>query len=258
MSDSANQPTSDYESSSPGERRVFATTSWSMVLQASDPENPTAAREALANLCEAYWFPLYSFIRRKGNGRDEAEDLTQAFFAELLEKERLNRADRERGRFRTFLLTSLNNFISNDWREKQALKRGGGRTPISFDFDDADQRYTNLPHHELTPEKIFERNWAFALLEQTMANVRSQYEDSGKATLFEELKGVITGQAVLSYEAIAQRLEMKEGAIKVAVHRLRQRYGEQLRMQIARTIDDPANVDVELQALFSALNPESA
>ena len=227
-----------------------------MVLKAVDPENPAVAHEALASLCESYWFPLYSYARRKGNSPDDSADLTQAFFAHLLEKDRIQRADQERGRFRTFLLTAFNNFMTNQWRDGRTQKRGGDQTIVSieFDFDSANQRYSNQPAHELTPEKIFERDWAMTVLERTMEHVRHQYEDSGRSDLFAEIKGALGGQ-IASYQEIARRLEMKEGAIKVAVHRLRQRYGEQLRLQIAHTIDDPNQVDEELKSLFAALNP---
>ena len=239
-------------SSSP---RAFATTSWSVVLKVADSENPSAAQHALAALCETYWFPLYSFARRKGNSPDESADLTQAFFAFLLEKDSLKRADQKRGRFRNFLLTAFANFMNNQWRTQQTQKRGGGQTAVSidFDFESAHQRYSSQPSHEMTPEKIFERDWAIALLERTMQHVQKQYEDSGRAKLFVEIKGALGGH-IAPYQEIADRLEIQEGAVKVAVHRLRQRYGEQLRLQIAHTIDDPDETDDELKSLFSALN----
>jgi len=225
-----------------------------MVLKATDPENPSAAHEALSSLCESYWYPLYSYARRKGNSPDNSADLTQAFFAFLLEKERIQSADQQRGRFRTFLLTSFNNFVTNQWRDRNTQKRGGDQTILSIDFDSADQRYLNQPVHGMTPEKIFERDWAMTVLERTMDHVRIQYEESGRSDLFAEIKGALGG-TLEPYHDIAQKLNMKEGAIKVAVHRLRQRYGEQLRLQIAHTIDDPSRVDEELKSLFAALNP---
>ena len=177
------------ESSQPASRanRAFATTSWSIVLRAADSDAPET-RQALAELCEVYWYPLYAFVRQKGHQRAEAEDLTQAFFAELLEKKRLKSADRQRGRFRTFLLVSLNNFVINRWKQSQAIKRGGGNTPLSLDFERADRRFQNEPFHESTPEKMFERTWALTLLNQTIVRLQAQYQQSGKEALFNRLK----------------------------------------------------------------------
>lgn len=235
------------------ERRAFATTSWSMVLEAadSDQENQTLA---LAELCQAYWFPLYAFVRRKGIGRSEAEDMTQAFFTELLEKNRLAHAEPSRGRFRSFLLASMNNFIAKQWRAEKTLKRGGGQTVLAIDYDDADQRYATMPVDDVTPEKIFELNWALSVLENTIERVRQQYQETGKGELFESLKGFLTSGDAVPYEVLAEETGMKVGALKVAAHRLRQRYGQQLRLQIAKTIADPEQVDEELRLLFSALS----
>jgi RNA polymerase sigma factor (sigma-70 family) len=232
--------------------RVFATTSWSMVVQAATPESPESSF-ALADLCDAYWYPLYSFVRRKGYNREEAEDLTQSFFSELLEKKQLSVADQQRGRFRTFLLAALDHFVSKQWRAKNALKRGGGSSIISFDFQTADEQYANEPFHEWTPQKIFERNWALAILSKTLAGVRKQYVESDKTELFEELKVYLGDSSNVTYKSIAEKLDTTEGAIKVAVHRLREWYGEQLRIQIARTVEFTSDVNQELQSLMQAL-----
>ncbi len=223
-----------------------------MVNQAADSDSPET-KFALSNLCQSYWYPLYSFVRRKGHGRADAEDVTQAFFAELLEKRRLSFADQTRGRFRSFLLTSLDHFMKNDWRSRQATIRGGGKNHLTIDFALADERYANEPSHNLTAEKVFQRNWALSVLNQTLQAVAEQYKQAGKSELFEALKMYLGEGSAVPYREVAEQLQMREGAVKVAVHRLRTRYGEQLRLQIARTIDDAREVDSELHALFEAL-----
>lgn len=232
--------------------RVFATTSWSMVLEAANESDSGGTESALSELCQQYWFPLYSFVRRKGLDRSQAEDLTQSFFAELLEKKRLQHAEPTRGSFRAFLLTSLTHFMANHWRAENTQKRGGADTTLSIDFEQADARYEGLPGESLTAERIFERNWALSILDQTLKAVSAQYEDTGKKELYDAIKGFLTGDFV-PYQELAQATGMREGALKVAVHRLRQRYGQQLRLQIARTVTDSEQVDEELASLFKAL-----
>ena len=240
-------------SSVPPGRERFATTSWSMVVHAADPDSP-GKEDALSALCETYWYPLYVFVRRKGHARAEAEDLTQAFFAELLAKNTISIADGSRGKFRTFLLTALTHFMANDWRSRQTEKRGGRVNRISIDYDAAENRLSSQPVHELTPEKIFDRAWALTLLEEAIEAVRDQYRKSGKLELFEALRGALVGEETATHQEIASRLNMTESAIKVSLYRLRQRYGDQLRLQIARTLDDPSCVDEELSALYTALS----
>ena len=224
-----------------------------MVLGAAQGDDPSRVDAALSELCQQYWYPLYAFVRSKGVDRTQAEDLTQSFFAELLEKKRLQNVEPARGRFRSFLLTSLTNFMVNHWRAEKALKRGGDKTILSIDFEQADIRFTEqLGDGANTPEKIFERSWALSILEQTMEAVSLQYEASGKRELFNSIRGFLTGDEV-SYQALAETTGMRTGALKVAVHRLRQRYGQQLRLQIARTVEDSQQVDEELRALFLAL-----
>lgn len=223
-----------------------------MVLEAASDRGSEDVEAALADLCQQYWFPLYSFVRRKGYERNQAEDLTQSFFADLLEKNRLQHVEPSRGSFRSFLLTSLTNFIANHWRAENAQKRGGGTKVLSIDFEEADVRYSGQQSENLTAEKIFERNWAMSILEQTLDAVAKQYEDVGKKELFNHIQGFLTGEQ-LPYQELAERTGMREGALKVAVHRLRQRYGQQLRLQIARTISDTDKVDEELASLFQAL-----
>ena len=224
-----------------------------MVHRASAPESEDT-KSALSTLCQSYWYPLYAFVRRKGYSEADAEDLTQAFFADLLEKRRLSAADESRGKFRSFLLASLDHFLNNHWRATQAKSRGGGKNVLSIDFEVAENRYVDEPFHELTAEKIFERNWALAILNQAMDLVRLQYEQSNKSEMFGALKIYLGQGTPVPYRDVAEALGMREGAIKVAVHRLRERYGEQLRLQISRTIDDLSEVDDELRALLDALH----
>jgi len=252
MSSDANNQNESSEIGKRSQRKQFATTSWSMVVEAGG--DSAEQKAALSQLCEIYWYPLYAYARRRGNSVAESEDLTQAFFAELLEKDKLASADQTRGRFRTFLLAALDNFLKNDWRSKQTQKRGGGLRLVSLDFNDAENRYQHEPAQTSTAEKLFERNWAITVLNQVLEAVRQQYIDSGKGQLFETLKGNITGDTSLPYEEVAEQLNMKQGAVKVAVHRMRERYGQQLRLQIARTVESPEQVDVELRELFKALS----
>ena len=228
----------------------FPTTLWTVVLHAGRDE-PAQAQAALAQLCQAYWYPLYSFVRRRGYSPHDAEDLTQAFFAQLLEKRGLERVDPELGRFRTFLLASLKNFLANDWDRAHALKRGGGQTIVSLDEESAESRYQLEPSHDMTPERHFERQWAMTLLDQVLDALRDEYHAEGKGDLFEELKAVIIGQAG-AYADMAARLRRSEGAIKVAVHRLRHRYRELMRARIAETVGE-GDVEDELRHLLAVL-----
>jgi len=239
-------------SSSPGEQHAFATTHWSLVARAGQASSAQAQR-ALAALCDAYWYPLYAFVRRKGYQPAEAQDLTQAFFVELLEKDRLQLADQQRGKFRSFLLAALNNFLANQWRDAHALKRGGGTALRSLDADTAEARYRLEPAHELTPERIFERRWALTLLAQTIERLRAEYAENGKLELFELLKGHLGYGDATPYRRIGTELAMSETAVKVAAHRMRKRCGEILRDEISQTVDGDQSVDEELRELFAAV-----
>jgi RNA polymerase sigma-70 factor (ECF subfamily) len=233
--------------------RQFATTRWSLVLAAGQRSSPQSSA-ALATLCENYWYPLYAYVRRRGHGADEAQDFTQAFFARLLEKNDLAAADPGRGRFRSFLLTSLKHFLANEWDRNRAQKRGGCRSVLSIDFGTAEERYRAEPAHDLTPEKIFERRWALVLLENVLARLHDESAQAGKADSFDRLKGFLTGeQSAVTYGQLAAELNMSEGALKVAVHRLRRRYRELLRAEIEETVADPQEIDQEIRDLFSAL-----
>ena len=233
--------------------RRFATTRWSMVLAAGRSDTPDA-RRALATLCEAYWYPLYAYVRRRGQAAEEARDLTQEFFADLLGRDALQAADPKRGKFRSFLLASLNNFLAKEWRREGTQKRGGHSVVLSLDFESAEARYSREPSHELTAERIFLRRWAMEVLEQALAKLRREYAGRGKLELFEHFGGLIVmDKQSVPYRRIAQELGMTEGAVKVALHRLRGRCRELLREEIAQTVDQPDQVDDELRDLFTAL-----
>ena len=233
----------------------FPTTRWSRVAAAVDPAEP-GARAALEELCRTYWYPLYAFIRREGYGPDEAADLTQEYFARLLDTGLLARADRRKGRFRAFLRAVCADFLANRRDRENALKRGGGRAIVAMDSVEAEGRYAREPAHELTPERIFDRTWALTLLGRVLEQLREEYSAGGQSVTFEALSPVLTdGPRAVSYATLAARLGTTEGAVRVSVHRLRRRYGDRLREEIAATVDDPAEVDDELRALFAALEP---
>lgn len=231
----------------------FHTTHWSAVLAAREGHS-SRAQAALAELCQTYWYPLYAYIRRRGNGAVEAEDLTQAFFARLLEKDFINDLTPGMGRFRSFLLTALKNFLANEWDRARAQKRGGGQRPLSLDDADAEARYRIEAADHTTPETLFERRWALTVLEEVLARLRREFVTMEKAELFDELKGFLAGKPdANAYASVAARTGLKEGTVKVAVHRLRHRYGELLRAQVAQTVRDPAEVDDELRYLVQVL-----
>ena len=226
-----------------------------MVVEAGRQSSPKAA-EALATLCGIYWLPLYAYVRRRGHSIDDAQDLTQEFFVHLLDNQALRVADRERGRFRSFLLASMKHFLAKQWRRDAAQKRGGGRAPISLDFDDGETRYRREPSHDATPDKLFERQWALMLLARALATLRAEFDASGKAARFASLKMFVGGEkSTVPYRALADQLEMSEGAVKVAIHRMRRRYRTLLREEIQHTIGAGEDVDDELRRLFDALTP---
>jgi DNA-directed RNA polymerase specialized sigma24 family protein len=233
---------------------VFATTHWSVVLAAGAGGSPQA-HAALAKLCQAYWYPLYAYVRRQGYSAPDAQDLTQEFFARLLQSHLLAAADPKRGRFRSFLLASVKHFLMHEWEKARALKRGGGRPPISFDAGSGEARYGVEPVENTTAEHIFERRWALTLLGGVLERLRDEFAAGGKTALFETLKPALTGEPrTLSHAETAHSLGMTEGAVKVAVHRLRQRYGELLREEIGQTVASPGEVEEELRYLLSVLS----
>lgn len=231
---------------------AFTTTHWSVVVAAGNASSPAAA-EALARLCRDYWRPLYSYVRRRGYDVHDAEDLVQAFFERAIEKNYVGAADRHRGRFRTFLLAALEHFLAKEWQKSQRLKRGGGRMLISID-ETAEDGYRAEPADPVTAERIYDRRWALTLLEQALNGLRREYSDSGRIEVFESLAGILSGdKAEVSYGELAGRLGMSEGSVKVAAHRLRQRYGEMVRAEIANTVSRPEQVDQELRELMAVL-----
>jgi len=231
----------------------FWTTHWSQVLLAGDP-NSTKAHEALTKLCQTYWYPLYMFVRRQGQGPEDAQDLVQGFFARLLEKRYLKSADPDKGRFRSFLLVALKRYLANEWDRANRLKRGGGEQIISLDEQDTEQRYKAEPIDHMSPERAYDRQWATTLLEQVLDRLEAEFETAGKPELFHELSAYLKGESgTSSYADIGSRLRMSEAAVKVAVHRLRQRYRELLRLEIANTVATPDAIEDEIRYLFSAI-----
>ena len=231
----------------------FTTTHWSVVLAAQADSTPKA-RAALAQLCERYWYPLYAYLRRSGHSADDAQDLTQAFFARILEKRTFRQADPARGRFRSFLLASLKNFVANERGRARAQKRGGVTPPLSLEFDTAEGRYRIEPPNDETPEKVFDRRWALTLLEGVLARLRGEFVKTQKETVFDHLKVYLAGQkADVGYAKVGEQLEMTEGAVKVAVHRLRRRFRHLLREEISQTVSSPDQVEDEIRHLWTAV-----
>jgi RNA polymerase sigma factor (sigma-70 family) len=231
----------------------FPTTHWSRVVAAGDPGTPRA-REALAALCGAYWYPLYAYVRSRGHSPEQAQDMTQDFFAYLLERDLFAKADPDRGRFRSFLRTVCGRFLADRQDRQNAVKRGGRLTSLPIDARDAEGRFAREPFHELTAARIFDRTWALTLLDRVLDQLRREYHDAGRPEVFEQLRVALTrGPKAVPYATIAGRLGISEGAVRVAVHRLRRRYGHLLRQEIAATVHDPAEVDDEIRDLFVAL-----
>jgi RNA polymerase sigma-70 factor (ECF subfamily) len=231
----------------------FATTHWSIVAAAQGPVSPQA-QEALATLCASYWYPLYAFIRRQGYTAHEAQDLTQGFFAKLLEQHTLEMVDRARGKFRSFLLTACKHYLSHERGKERAQKRGGGRTVLPLDLADAETCYGTETAQTLTPEKLFARRWALAMLDQVLARLREEFVQKNKGALFDHLRVFLMGEhTALPHGKMAQALGMTEGAIKVAAHRLRSRFRELVREEIARTVDATEDIEDEIRELFAAL-----
>jgi RNA polymerase sigma factor (sigma-70 family) len=242
-----------FEDASGGMPESFDTTHWS-VVQAAGRNSSTGSRRALEELCRSYWYPLYAYVRRQGNNPEDAQDLTQEFFSRFLEKESVKLADRDRGRFRTFLLTSLKHFLVNEWAKRRAAKRGGGQV-FSLDEEAAETRYGFEPADNLTPEKLYDKNWAEALLERVAARLREEYTRFGKLSQFEHLKDLLRGEkSDVPYAELARQMAMSEGALKVAVHRLRHRYQEMLHAEIAETVATPAEVEDELRYLVEVIS----
>ena len=229
----------------------FPTTRWTLVVAAGDPQR-MEARAALASLCENYWYPLYAYLRRRGYPADQAQDLTQEFFTRVLEGRYLDRADPEKGRFRSFLLTSLKFFVADEEDRRRAGKRGGGQL-VSLEFSSGEERYQREPAHDETPERIFERRWALSVLDRVVERLRNEIVQHGRPEHFDRLKVFLLGQSDAPYTVLAREMNTSEGALKVAIHRLRKRYRELFRQEIADTVADPAEVESEIRHLAAVL-----
>lgn len=231
----------------------FVTTRWTMVLSAGRKSSPQAGR-ALEELCQIYWYPLYAYVRRQGRSKEDAEDLVQGFFERFLQKNSLEGLDAGQGKFRAFLLASLKHFLANEWDKAGRQKRGGGIQHLSLDWQDADERFHLEPSDHLTPDLAFDREWALALLERVIIRLRDECAADGKKQLFEQSRGyLMVGEPAIPYAQAARALGVDEGAVRVAVHRLRKRYRALLRDEIAQTLADPAQVAEELRSLQAVL-----
>jgi len=233
---------------------AFQPTRWSLVLAASQPDS-TEARAALASLCETYWYPVYAFLRRRGYDRDKSKDLTQELFAQLIEKRSFEVADKERGRFRSFLLACLRHLLSHEYKKEQAVKRGGEYTFVPLDEVLAESRYGAEPADDMTPEKLFERRWALTLLDQTMEELKREYVDSRRGEQFEALHPFIASasDSSASYADVAARLNLNENAVRQAAFRMRTRFGDLLRAKVALTVASPQELEAELMQFRLAL-----
>ncbi len=233
--------------------RVFPMTQWTVILTAGGMASPESAA-ALERLCRAYWYPLYAFVRRSGYSPTDAEDLTQEFFARLLEHNWVAHADRHKGRFRSFLLLAMKRFLAKEWQKAKTLKRGGQVRFVPLEFDRAETRYSQEPANPRTPEEVFEKHWAMTLLGTVLERLRGEYAGAGKGGLFEALEPCLIGRRESQpYATLAGRLGMSEAAVKMAVHRLRERYRECLQEEIGQTVASTADVDEELRHLFRVL-----
>jgi RNA polymerase sigma factor (sigma-70 family) len=238
--------------------RQFASTRWSLVAAAGQRDSPES-EAALAHLCGLYWYPLYAYARRRLPRAEDAQDLTQEFFALLLEKDYLRQADQRRGRFRAFLLTAFQRFLAKEHERANAQKRGGGRQPLALDFPEGERRYQHEPGHTVTAEALYERGWALTLLQQALARLREEQTAAGKGRLFECLKETLTGDDVpRPYADVAAELGLSAEAVKVTVHRLRRRYGELLRAEIAQTVTTAEEIEDELRDLLAAVQNKGA
>ena len=240
-------------SSRPEHGEQFTTTHWTVVMAAADPDSPHA-RAALEKLCRAYWYPLYAYVRRDGHNPHKAEDLTQAFWERLLDKNFLAGVCREQGRFRSFLLTALKHFIVNDWRASQAQKRGGGCKIVSFDEPKSELRYQVESADHLTPELLYHKRWALTVIERVMARLEAEFREAEKSDLFEEIKGFLAEKKATPHAAIAKRHGISVSAVGVAIFRLRKRYKELLRDEIAQTVKNPSEIEDEIRFLITALS----
>ncbi|HKW28107.1 MAG TPA: sigma-70 family RNA polymerase sigma factor [Verrucomicrobiae bacterium] len=254
---STSNPATPPETASPensaSRQPAFVTTHWSVVLTAGHSDT-TCAGAALEKLCQTYWYPLYAYVRRRGQSPEDAQDLTQAFFTRLLERNWVGQADQQKGRFRSFLLSAMNHFLADEWDKARAQKRGGGLAPLPLEFDAAETRYSHEPADNVTPEHSYERRWALTLLDTVLHRLQSEYELEGRSELFAALHPCLVGdRGSQPYADLAAKLGVTENTVKSLVHRLRQRYRQLLRDEIAQTVAEPGEVDEELRHLFAVL-----
>ncbi len=235
-------------------KAIFATTHWSVVLAARQPGAPGAAT-ALEQLCRTYWYPLYAYVRRRGFSPEDAQDLTQGFFAHLLSKDFLSGVGPEKGRFRSFLLACLKHFLADEWKKAHSEKRGGNKTPLPLETEAAEGRYRLEPVESLDAESLYERRWAMTLLEQVLVRLREQWSAAGKQNLFNELEGeLLEEECTDTYAQKAVKLGLTEGAVKMAMHRLREQYKELFRLEIAHTVAEPQDIEEEMRHLFAVIS----
>jgi RNA polymerase sigma factor (sigma-70 family) len=243
----------EQQSESSGRPDVFATTRWSVIVRARDSQSPEA-RAALERLCETYWYPLYCYVRRRGHSPEDTQDLTQEFFARLLGNGGLALVDRTKGKFRSFLLASMNNLLANEWNRSQRQKRGGGAAHFSLDAAAAEERYQFEPADQLTPEVIFERRWAETLIDRVTRRLQTEFAETGMAERFEGLKVfLLAGDEPTSYAEAAAKIGITEGAVRTAIYRMRQRYGELFRAELAETVTSSLELEEELRHFLSVL-----
>lgn len=234
----------------------FPTTRWTLVAAAGDRDRPDG-RRALASLCEAYWYPLYAYARRRGDTPEQAQDHTQEFFARFIERDYFDRADPDRGRFRSFLLSSFKYYLCDDAGRARAQKRGGGIAPLSIEVSKGEEMYVREPAHNETPERIYERRWARTLLDRVIDRLRTEFVQHGRSEHFDKLKTCLQGDSDVPYAELARQLETTESALKVGIHRLRKRYRDLIRLEIADIVADPADIDSELRYLVTALSSKT-
>ena len=237
-------------------RDSFPTTQWTLVVAAGGNETRLERGIALENLCRTYWYPVYAFIRRRGDSPEHAQDLTQEFFLRVLSGSFFERADPDKGRFRSFLLGAVKNFLADAGDRERSLKRGGGVAPLSFDFETGESNYSREPRHEETPERIFQRRWARALLDRVVGNLQDEFANDGKLAQFNRLKGYLAGDGDSRYAELGRELHLTESGIKSAIRRLRLRYRDLLRGEVANTVADPSEVDEELRFLLRAISAQ--
>jgi RNA polymerase sigma factor (sigma-70 family) len=233
----------------------FRTTRWSAVLLSAQSQAP-GSRAALAELCKLYWYPLYAFVRRRGYNGEDAQDLTQGFFLSLFDRKALRQVTPLKGKFRSFLLASMKNYLSNEFDRRNSLKRGGSVKFVPLDFETGEDRYQSEPHEALTAEKIFDARWALTLLDEALRLLREEYIVHRKSAVIETLEPFLDpggSRELPSHQAIAEKLHVNPGGVKVLIHRLRKRYGELLRAEVARTVTNPEAVDEEIHALCEAV-----